>query len=115
MARDATSGDISSTTLKTATTTKTWDHTNSELAYSQNGKLVIASAEDDSGSIGFADPEKNVFAYQTYGGWVDEKGGRLGPSASAAKRPRRMFPPVQPRRSKERRAASTSTRSAMTS
>ncbi|EHK76763.1 hypothetical protein SM0020_16927 [Sinorhizobium meliloti CCNWSX0020] len=78
LARDATSGDISSTTLKTATTTKTWDHTNSELAYSQNGKLVIASAEDDSGSIGFADPEKNGFAYQTYGGWVDEKGGRLG-------------------------------------
>ncbi|WP_324762451.1 transferrin-binding protein-like solute binding protein [Sinorhizobium meliloti] len=78
LTKDPNSGDISSATLKTASTTKTWDHNNSELSYSQNGKLVIADAKDDSGSVGYADPEKNGFTYQTYGGWVDQKGGHAG-------------------------------------
>lgn len=80
LTKNAESGDISSVALKTGTTTKTWDHKISELAYSKNGKLVIADANDDSGSIGFAIPDKNGFTYQTYGSWLTKgtDGGKAG-------------------------------------
>lgn len=74
-------GDIASVSLKTGTTSKTWNGSNAELAYAGNGKLVIGEAKDDSGSIGFADPEANGFSYQTYGAWLTE--GATGGSAGA--------------------------------
>jgi len=73
-------GDIASVSLKTGSTSKTWNASNADLAYAANGKLVVGEAKDGSGSIGFADPEANGFSYQTYGAWLTEgaTGGNVG-------------------------------------
>lgn len=62
-------GDVASLTVKTNSMTKTWNGTNSEITQSGNGKLAIAQSKDDTGGIGYADPEANGFSYQTYGAW----------------------------------------------
>ncbi|THF55973.1 transferrin-binding protein-like solute binding protein [Ollibium composti] len=73
-------GDIASVSLKTGTTSKTWNGSNADLAYAGNGKLVIGEAKDGSAAIGFADPDANGFSYQTYGAWMTEgaSGGKVG-------------------------------------